>query len=382
MVREHLGTDLEMFSQSKNGLNRCLGRKLRPCLLPPNEGRSESVQYHHPMNIGSPLFYVQTIEREKKSSSERLACWCGSLIRERRNWSSGGMRSIIINNALDGNRYGNFKSARRRVMMEKIYVSVNPGCWGLDDSGLSQQFTSVPSLWEKRRIGDGQTYNLTSCLCDLADFSACCKQCCRDIQTTPDLSLDFTPTSLKHPETPHHGRKRKQNDVARPLKRLTLTRQVKPFQVTSQSKTQAQPASFLTLPCELRQKILLLSLHESCKADIKFNILLQRLSRCLNHNPHSPIWAPNITNTALALRMASTSIREHLPYVIEKCLVRLEESTACSKDRPIKYLHFMALLYDGRGLSPKHVPNVWDGDARRERIREMIGMEAWSYTTG
>ncbi|TID19331.1 hypothetical protein E2P81_ATG06502 [Venturia nashicola] len=101
---------------------------------------------------------------------------------------------------------------------------------------------------------------------------------------------------------------------------------VKPSTMPSQSQALSQPSRFLTLPRELRQKILLLSLNEAYMYDLEFNILLRHLDRCLNGLPRSPLFAPNIMKTALAIRMVNTSIREDLPYVIEKCLVRFEGS--------------------------------------------------------
>lgn len=147
-----------------------------------------------------------------------------------------------------------------------------------------------------------------------------------------------------------------------------------------QSRKRVPPASFLTLPRELRQKILLLSLEEASKDDIKFNILLRRLSDimpnfyCTSPRPRSPISAPHIMKWASVLHSVDSLVCEDLPLVIEQCLCRFESMAAGIGPVRVPNMRWMRIVWFVN-LPDRHV----DRDASEEglkKIRIAIGLKA------
>ncbi|RDI86559.1 hypothetical protein Vi05172_g3358 [Venturia inaequalis] len=155
---------------------------------------------------------------------------------------------------------------------------------------------------------------------------------------------------------------------------------VKPPIPPSQTQVPARPAGFLTLPRELRQKILLLSLDEASKDDVMFNMLLRRLSDIIPNlsstprRPRPPISAPHIMTWASALHSVDPSVCEDLPFVIEKCLSRFESLAAGigpSRAPTFRWLKLLALM----DLPYKYV--LLHGMVKGwKKIRMAIGYEA------
>lgn len=100
--------------------------------------------------------------------------------------------------------------------------------------------------------------------------------------------------------------------------------QIEPAKMTATHEAE-EPASFKTLPREIRQKILLESFQDATAKDLEFNKLANLLCVSMATQYMGKLeYAPHIMEWASTLRSTDTNLVSDIPYVVNQALISAE----------------------------------------------------------